>query len=84
MEIKPNEVKEIKIIGKLHGDDVKVVITDGGFHVGMGKKEKKSNKAEELSAIKRLAKKRPDLVIVDYGDIKSACAKSQAHNLLDI
>ena len=45
---------------------------------------KKSNKAEELSAIKRLAEKRPDLMIIDYEDIKRACAKSQAHNLLDI
>jgi hypothetical protein len=44
----------------------------------------KSNKAEELSAIKRLAEKRPDLIIIDYQDIKRACGKSQAHNLLDI
>jgi hypothetical protein len=44
----------------------------------------KSNKAEELSAIRRLAEKRPDLIIVDYEDIKRACGKAQARNLLDI
>ncbi|MFH1063340.1 MAG: hypothetical protein V1747_10740 [Candidatus Omnitrophota bacterium] len=44
----------------------------------------KSNKAEELSAIKRLSEKRPDLIIIDYEDIKRACGKSQARNLLDI
>lgn len=50
MEIKPNEVEEVKVIGKLHGDDVKVVKTYGGFHIAMGKKEKKSNKADALAA----------------------------------
>ncbi|MBU1043991.1 MAG: hypothetical protein KJ915_06290 [Candidatus Omnitrophica bacterium] len=44
----------------------------------------KNNKAEELFAIKRLAEKRPDLMIIDYEDIKRACGKSQARNLLDI
>ncbi|MBU1086332.1 MAG: hypothetical protein KKD05_02315 [Candidatus Omnitrophica bacterium] len=44
----------------------------------------KSNKAEELFAIKRLKEKRPDLIIIDYEDIKRACGKSQARNLLDI
>ena len=45
---------------------------------------KKNNKSEELFAIQRLTEKRPDLVIVDYEDIKRACGKSQARNLLDI
>jgi hypothetical protein len=45
---------------------------------------KKSNKSEELFAIQRLAEKRPDLIIIDYDDIKRACGKSQARNLLDI
>ncbi len=44
----------------------------------------KSNKAEELFAVKRLAEKRPDLIIIDYEDIKRACGKTQARNLLDI
>jgi len=44
---------------------------------------KKSNRSEELSAIGRLREKRPDLIIIDYEDIKRACGKSQARNLLD-
>jgi len=50
MDIKPNEVEEVKVIGKLNGDDVKLVKTHGGFHIAMGKKDKKSNKAEALAA----------------------------------
>ena len=50
MEIKPNEVEEVKVIGKLYGDDVKIVRTCGGFNVAMGKKEKKSRKADALAA----------------------------------
>lgn len=50
MEIKPNEVEEVKVIGKLNGDDVKMIKTQGGFHVAMGKKDKKSHKAEALAA----------------------------------
>ena len=45
MEIKPEEVESVKIIGNLHGDDVKVVKTVGGFHVALGKKEKGSREA---------------------------------------
>lgn len=55
MEIRPNEVKEVKVIGKLYGDDVKAVITDGGFHVIFGKKEKNSKKADALAAGSHLA-----------------------------
>lgn len=50
MEIKPEEVAEVKVIGTLNGDDVKVVRTLGGFNVAMGKKNKYSNRAEALAA----------------------------------
>lgn len=50
MEIKPNEVEEVKVIGKLHDDDVKLVKTKGGFYVAVGKKKKESNKADALAA----------------------------------
>ena len=50
MEIKSNEVEEIKVIGKLNGDDVKIVKTFGGFHIAMGKKDKNSRKPEALAA----------------------------------
>lgn len=50
MDILPNEVKEIKTVGTLHGDDVKMVVTDGGFHVFIGKKNKSAKKSEALAA----------------------------------
>lgn len=50
MEIKPDEVEEVKVIGKLHDDDVKLVKTKGGFYVAIGKKKKESNKADALAA----------------------------------
>jgi hypothetical protein len=50
MDILPNEVKEVKTVGTLHGDDVKMVVTDGGFHVFVGKKKKTSKKSEALAA----------------------------------
>ena len=39
MDILPNEIKDIKNIGRLHGDDVKMVITDGGYYIAIGKKK---------------------------------------------
>ena len=50
MDILPSEVKEIKTVGTLHGDDVKMVVTDGGFHVFVGKKKKSAKKSEALAA----------------------------------
>mgnify|MGYP001586084261 CR=1 FL=1 len=50
MDIQPNEIKEIKTVGRLHGDDVKMVITDGGYHIAIGKKKKTSKKSEALAA----------------------------------
>lgn len=50
MDISPNEVKEIKSVGNLHGDEVKMVVTDGGFHLFVGKKKKTSKKSEVLAA----------------------------------
>ncbi|MBU4305907.1 MAG: hypothetical protein KJ893_09880 [Candidatus Omnitrophica bacterium] len=43
----------------------------------------KSNKGEEFSAIRRLKEKRPDMIIVDYEDIKHASGKSKVHGLFD-
>jgi len=43
----------------------------------------KHNRAEEISAIKRLKDKRPDLIIIDYEDIKRAFGKSKARSLLE-
>jgi hypothetical protein len=49
VEIKQDEIKEVKKIGNLHGSEVKLVTLKGGFHIGMGKKSKKSNKSEILA-----------------------------------
>lgn len=50
MDILPNEIKDIKNIGRLHGDDVKIVITDGGYYIAIGKKKKTAKKSEALAA----------------------------------
>ena len=50
MEIQPHEVESVKPLGKLFGDDVKLVKTQGGFNIAVGKKKKNSRKAEALAA----------------------------------
>lgn len=50
MEIKPEEIEDIKVIGHLNGDEVKIIKTSGGFNVAIGKREKHSKKAEALAA----------------------------------
>lgn len=49
MDIKEDEVKEIKKIGTLNGSEVKLVTLKGGFHIGMGKKGKNNQKTEILA-----------------------------------
>jgi len=49
MEIKQEEVKDVKKIGTLNGSEVKLITLKGGFHIGMGKKTQKSNKSEILA-----------------------------------
>jgi len=49
VDIKQDEIKEVKKIGTLNGSEVKLVTLKGGFHIGMGKKGKKSNKSEILA-----------------------------------
>ena len=50
MDIQPNEVESVKTVGTLHGDDVKIVKTFGGYHIAIGKKNKSAKKAEALAA----------------------------------
>jgi len=50
MNIKPEEVEEVKVVGRLHDDDVKLVKTRGGFHVLIGKKERNSRTADAIAA----------------------------------
>lgn len=49
MDIKEDEIKEIKKIGTMHGSDVKLVTLKGGFHIGLGKKKSNSKKSEILA-----------------------------------
>lgn len=50
MDIKSEDVEEIKDIGSLYDDGVKLLKTRGGFHIAVGKKEKNSKKASALAA----------------------------------
>lgn len=49
MEIKEDEIKEVKKIGTLNGSEVKIVSLKGGFHIGMGKKSKNSKNSDILA-----------------------------------
>jgi S-adenosylmethionine synthetase len=49
MDIKLDEIKDSKKIGTLNGSEVKVITLKGGFHIGMGVKNKNSKKSEILA-----------------------------------
>jgi hypothetical protein len=49
MEIKQDEIKEVKKLGTLHDSEVKLVTLKGGFHIGMGKKNKNSKTSDILA-----------------------------------
>lgn len=55
MEIKPNEVESVKIIGTLFGDDVKLIKTIGGFYCAVGRKAKSKKAVEPLAAGSHMA-----------------------------
>jgi len=81
MEIKPEEVAEVKIIGKLNGDDVKVVRTLGGFNVAMGKKDKYSLKAEALAAGSHIGLVAYQVEKMHGHDFEAAIYKSESEQL---
>ena len=49
MEIKEDEIKEVKKLGTLNGSEVKLITLKGGFHIGMGKKESSAKKSDILA-----------------------------------
>lgn len=49
MDIKEDEIKEIKKIGHLNGAEVSLVTLKGGFHIGMGRKDKNASKNDILA-----------------------------------
>ncbi len=84
MDILPSEVDSIKVIGKLFGDDVKMVKTHGGFHVAIGKKKKSGNKAEALAGGSHQAIVAHQLT-KDFGsDFEPSLAKSESDRLEDV
>jgi len=84
MEILPSEVKEVKTVGTLHGDDVKMVVTDGGFHVFVGKKSKNAKKSEALAASSHRALGMHTLQ-KEYGsDFQPAIFKSEEDQLAKV
>ena len=50
MDINPKEIESVKVIGKLNGEDVKMVKTIGGLFIGVGKKSPSGKKDQILSA----------------------------------
>lgn len=53
--IKPEEVESIKVIGELHGDEVKVIKTLGGWFCAVGRKSKSKKTMEPLAAGSHIA-----------------------------
>jgi len=50
MEVKPEEIKEIKTIGSLNNEDVKMLVLKGGLYMAVGKKTKNGKKDQLLTA----------------------------------
>lgn len=84
MEIKPSEVEEVKVIGKLHEDDVKLVKTKGGFYVAIGKKKKDANKADALAAGSHQALVAHQVEKMHGQSFQPVMAKSEAEKLPEV
>lgn len=84
MDLKPDEIESVKVIGELNGEDVKILRTFGGFHVCVGKKTKKSKKTEALAAGSHAALVAHHLT-KEYGDkFRPAVCKSEAGQLEEV
>jgi hypothetical protein len=81
MEIKPEDVAEVSVVGKLHGDDVKMVKTHGGLHVMVGKKEKDSKKPDALAAASHRALASHQLEKMFGKDFQPIMAKSEGEQI---
>ena len=84
MEIKPEEVESIKIIGTLFDNDVKIVKTVGGFNVAIGKKKKGSKNAEAIAAGSHPAIVCHQISKQFGSDFKPALAKSEHDQLAKV
>lgn len=84
MDVLPAEVESIKTIGNLHGDEVKLVRTFGGFHLAVGKKTKNTKKSEVLAAGSHAALVAHQLQ-KEYGsDFQPAIFKSEQDQLEEV
>jgi hypothetical protein len=84
MQISPKEVEEIKVIGTLHGADVKLVKTRGGFNIAVGKKKKSGKKDEPLAAGSHEGIVAHQIEKQFGVDFKPAMYKSEAEAMPDI
>jgi hypothetical protein len=81
MELKADEIKSIKTIGKLHGDDVKLILTNGGFFIAVGKKSKGSQKPDSLAAGSHQAIVSHQIEKTYGKDFEPAIFKSESENM---
>lgn len=84
MDIRPNEVESVKVIGNLFGDDVKLIKTFGGFFIAVGKKKRSLSKTEPLAAGSHEAIVAHH-ISKEYGtDFKPAMLKSEQEQIGDV
>jgi hypothetical protein len=82
MEIRPNEVESVKVIGHLHGEDVKLIKTTGGFFCAVGKKSKNGKKGvEPLAAGSHFALVNHAIEKEYKNEFKPAIFKSESESL---
>jgi hypothetical protein len=79
--IKPEEVESIKVIGELHGDEVKVIKTIGGFFCAVGRKSKNKKTVEPLAAGSHVALVSHQLEKQFKNDFQPAMFKSESEVL---
>lgn len=81
MEIKPNEIDSIKVVGTLNGSDVKLIKTTGGFYCAVGMKSKSKKTVEPISAGSHQALVLHQIEKEFKSDFKPALMKSESEIL---
>jgi len=84
MEIKEDEIKEVKVIGNMNGSQVKLVTLKGGFHIGMGKKEKSGKNAEILAVGSHPALINHQLEKKFKGKFEQSLTKNESENIGEV
>lgn len=81
MEIQPNEVESVDVIGRLFNKDVKLIKTMGGFYLAVGKKEINSKKIQALAGGSHQAIVSHELSKQFGSDFHPALSKSEKDKL---